>query len=67
MLPSLKLPDIATSSTRRSIYCRVVCLSRRESVNIAIRDKPLPPNLTSDLIYLMLTTSMKLKSYSLKD
>ncbi|EDR8763263.1 hypothetical protein S641_001594 [Salmonella enterica subsp. enterica] len=47
--PPLKLPDIATSSTRRSIYLPRCMPFLAESVNIYIQDKPYH-KLTSDLI-----------------
>ncbi|EAB1780983.1 hypothetical protein NK864_001958, partial [Salmonella enterica] len=47
--PPLKLPDIATPSTRRSIYLPRCMPFLAESVNIYIQDKPYH-KLTSDLI-----------------
>ncbi|MFB1669079.1 hypothetical protein ACEY63_22840, partial [Salmonella enterica subsp. enterica] len=46
--PPLKLPDIATPSTRRSIYLPRCMPFLAESVNIYLQDKPYH-NLTSDL------------------
>ncbi|EAN1862845.1 hypothetical protein NJV16_004572, partial [Salmonella enterica] len=47
--PPLKFPDIATPSTRRSIYLPRCMPFLAESVNIYIQDKPYH-KLTSDLI-----------------